>query len=290
MVNSEALNNISNTLKCNIEDIKNIEYLKVGLTNSSFKFCVLDKAYVYRQPGKNTNIFINRKSEVYSESIAKDLGLDKTIIHIDESGWKLSKYLDCVLLDPYDINDQKRAMKLIKKLHNANIVSKYDFDYLKETERFIKIFKQDNIIDFSKHLETHKQVKRINKLLDSLGYTKVLCHNDFWYCNILKEKNNRLTLIDWEYSGNTYPSFDIANFVSSIDLSIDDYLSLAKLYEGHTLTNKETKYYLYSLAIVMWYWYVWALNEELNGKIIEDTKQRYEKAIIAIDRVKDINH
>lgn len=279
LLDKEIINNIVNTLKCDRNDVKNIVFMKIGLTNISFKFSVKNKDYVYRHPGNNTKIFINRKSEVYSETKARELGLDKTIVHIDESGWKISKFINnSTTIDPYNIEDQKVAMKLIKKLHKANIISPYDFDYINETNKFIRIFKKQGNVNFSKYEPLHKEISKLSKKIENLGYKKVLCHNDYWFYNILKDEKGKLSLIDWEYSGNYYPGCDVAYFISSLDFDDEQYLKLAELYEGHKLNNKETYYYEAILAITMWYWYVWALYKEANGKKIDDKKMWLAKA------------
>ena len=286
-IEKTTIKNICKTLNCNEEDITGIEFMKIGLTNISFKFNVKGVNYVYRKPGENTKKFINRKSEVYSEKIARKLGLDNTVIYIDESGWKLSRYLEnSTQINPYDHDDQKMAMKFIRKLHDAKIVSEYDFDYVKETERFIKIFKKEKTVDFSKYQDIHSEIVKINKYLEEKKYKKVLCHNDYWFWNILKNDKNELSLIDWEYSGNSYPASDVAYFVSSLSFSNDDYLKLAELYEGHKLNKEEKIYYNSVLAIVMWYWFVWALFKESDGKTIEDKQMWYDKAIDAIEYLK----
>lgn len=287
-IDKKIITNITKTLKCDESDISGIEFMKIGLTNTSFKFTVKGRNYVYRNPGEGTKKFISRKSEAFSQIVAKKLKLDNTLVWIDPiEGWKLSKYVEnSTQIDPYDINDQKKAMRLIKKLHKAQIVSDYDFDYVKEADKFIKMFESDKSVDFSKYYETHKQIKKINTKLNKLGYKKVLCHNDFWYWNILKDNKNKYTLIDWEYSGNAYPASDVAYFTSSLDFTNDDYLKLAELYEGHKLSDNEKWYYNAVLAIVMWYWFVWALYKESNGKVIDDKKLWYRKAIGALYIVK----
>ena len=286
-IDSNIISNITSKLDCETSDINNIEYMKIGLTNISFKFTVKGINYVYRNPGVGTKLFINRESEKYSEIVAKKLKLDDTLIWIDSSGWKLSKYVEnSTQIDPYDVEDQKAAMKLIKKLHRAQIVSDYDFDYIREADKFIKMFEKDKTVDFSKYYSIHNQMKKINSKLNKLGYKKVLCHNDYWYWNILKDNNNKLTLIDWEYSGNAYPASDVAYFTSSLNFSNDDYLKLARLYEGHKLSDKEIWYYNAVLAIVMWYWFIWALYKESTGKIINDKQMWYNKAIYALDEAK----
>ena len=286
-IEKTTIKNICKTLKCQEEDIHGIEFMKIGLTNVSFKFSVKGNNYVYRKPGENTNKFINRKSEVYSEKIAKKLGMDNTVIHIDELGWKLSRYVEnSTQINPYDEDDQKAAMKFIKKLHDAKIKSDYNFDYVQQTNRFIRMFEQDRSVDFSLYLDVHKEVEKIDELLKESDYETVLCHNDYWFWNILKNDKNELTLIDWEYSGNAYPASDVAYFVSSLNFTNDDYLKLAAMYEEHELSKKEKWYYNSVLAIVLWYWFVWALYKEYNGKTIEDKDMWYEKATTAIRKLK----
>lgn len=67
ILDKDILKNIVVILKCKDFDISNIVFMKIGLTNVSFKFTVKNKDYVYRHPGNNTKIFINRKSEVFSK-------------------------------------------------------------------------------------------------------------------------------------------------------------------------------------------------------------------------------
>lgn len=283
-IEKSTVKNICQTLKCEESDIQGIEFMKIGLTNVSFKFNVKGVNYVYRKPGDNTKKFINRKSEVYSEEVAERLGLDHTIVHIDETGWKLSRYVEnSTQINPYDIEDQKKAMAFIRRLHDAKIVSPYDFDYIKETERFIEMFDKEDSVDFSPYEKIHEKMVEIDQMLEEKGYVKVLCHNDYWFWNILKDDTGSLTLLDWEYSGNAYPASDVAYFVSSLNFDHENYLDLAKIYEGHELNEEERWYYTAVLAIVMWYWFVWALFKESDGKVIEDKQMWYDKAMKALE-------
>jgi thiamine kinase-like enzyme len=287
-IEKATLKNICTYLKCREEDIQGIEFMKIGLTNVSFKFSVNGKNYVYRKPGANTKKFITRKSEVYSEEVAKKLGLDQTVIHVDESGWKLSRYLENgTHINPYDPEDQKASMRFVRKLHDANIVSDYDFDYIRETERFIELFRKEETVDFSEYEDLHQEMVLLDQNLKQKNYRQVLCHNDFWFWNILKDDKGNLCLIDWEYSGNSYPAADVAYFVSSLSVTNADYLHLAELYEGHELSREEKWYYNSVLALVMWYWYVWALYKEDAGTVIEDKGMWYEKAVEGLSKVRE---
>ena len=123
--------NICGVLNCAEGDIVDINVLKAGMTNNSFVFtCLKDgKKYVYRHPGRGTDAFISRKSEYFSMSVAKELGLDKSFVYMDQSeGWKLSLFIDDAHeLDYHNREDRKQALGLIRRLHDANIQSEYPY-------------------------------------------------------------------------------------------------------------------------------------------------------------------
>ena len=280
----DIINNICMTLNCEADEINNIEPMKVGLTNLSFRFTTPTGNYVYRAPGKGTDSFINRKSEAFSESVAKKLLLDTSIIHIDEfDGWKISRYIENYrYIDPLNRNDQKEAMQLLYRLHHCGIVSPWNFDYEAETEKIASLPGFVSNVDFSQYYETHQKILTLSRNLKANGHKTVLCHNDAWHWNMLKSTDGTITLIDWEYSGNSYPEADVAYFTASLPFSDDEYISLAELYEGHSLSEVEKSNYFSVMAIVLWYWFVWALYEEHMGTLVEDKELWKTKAVHAM--------
>lgn len=289
-ISPDIIPNICTVLKCSPEEIFNIEPMKIGLTNVSFSFFTPGGHYVYRYPGEGTDNFISRQSEAFSESVAASLGLDDSLIFIDaESGWKLSRYVENYrYIDPYDERDRKAAMAALKKLHQSGIVSKWDFDYVKEACRIASLSDFQDGVDFEPWQAVHKRIQVIGEHMDDEGFSKVLCHNDAWHWNMLMQPNEKITLIDWEYSGNSYPQADVAYFTASLDYSIDDYLALATLYEGRSLSQKELRFYLANMAAVMWYWFVWALYEEYLGTKVDDKAIWLSKALQALNLAEEM--
>ena len=282
----EIVSNICTTLHCKADEIIAAEPLKVGLTNLSFSFNTPSGKYVYRSPGKGTDSFINRESEAFSERVAKALGLDTSFIHIDPiAGWKISRFVENFrYLDPLNKNDQENAMELLRCLHNSGIRSPWDFDYGKEAGKIVSLPDFKTSVNFTSYLNTHQQIQQLCSKLEAEPHRKVLCHNDFWHWNLLKKPQGEIVLIDWEYSGNSYPEADVAYFTASLPFSDEDYIALAELYEGRKLTDQEKKNYFAVMAIVMWYWFVWALYEELLGTTVEDKELWYSKAVHAIEK------
>lgn len=289
-INPNIIPNICTALKCTREEIYDIEPMKVGLTNLSFSFRTPNGHYVYRYPGEGTDNFISRQSEAFSESVALKLGLDDSLICIDsESGWKLSRYVENYrYVDPYNKDDCKAAMAVLKMLHQSGITSEWDFDYVAEACRIASLPDFQSGVDFEHCFDTHKRILNLGKLMEKDEFSKVLCHNDAWPWNMLMHPDGKITLIDWEYSGNSYPQADVAYFTAGLDCSNDEYLVLAEMYEGRNLTQREVRFYLANMASVMWYWYVWALYEEYLGTKVDDKDIWLSKAMRALDGAEEL--
>lgn len=92
-VDSEIISNICKALDCNPNDVTNIAVINAGLTNVSFSFDCCGMKYVYRHPGGTAGNLIDRKSEMFTQMAAKEIGIDKSVITMELSGWKLSYYV-----------------------------------------------------------------------------------------------------------------------------------------------------------------------------------------------------
>ena len=92
-VDSEIIANICSTLCCDANAITDIAVINAGLTNVSFSFNLDGEKYVYRHPGGTAGNLINRKSELFAQIAAKQTGIDKSVIKMDLSGWKVSYFV-----------------------------------------------------------------------------------------------------------------------------------------------------------------------------------------------------
>jgi len=267
-------------LECTPDDLSDFEVQKTGLTNTSIKFRCGNTSYIYRFPGKQTSRFLSRKAEAIAEELARELGLDVTIVAIDpETGSKLSECIEHYdYIDPYDVEgDQKVAMDMIRKLHDAKATCDWQMDYKVNTQTYIDILKE-NDYDFSPYEAQHAKMMELVDVMEGEGYEKVLCHNDVWYWNYLKDDTGKIHLIDWEYAGMNWPQADVADYTISLDFTDEQYLALAESYEGHKLSDKEIRFYHGALAVCLWYWYVWGLYTEWSGTEVEDMELWLSKA------------
>ena len=265
-VNSKILQNICKFFNCNVKDINNIKVMKSGLTNNSFVFQLHGKKYVYRHPGIGTEKYINRKSEAFSMKIASENNLDNTFVFMDKKdGYKISHYISGAKeLNYHAKTDIKKAIALIKKLHALNIKSKYDFNIWKKTKQFLSILKKSKVKVDIKSLFSDISIIYGVVSCDNIA-KKCLCHNDCYSPNFIIDKKKKMSLIDWEYSGNDDPASDIGTFISCSNYNIKDALSIVDMYFDNKTTKQQYIHFIGYIAICSFYWYVWSLYQEYRG-------------------------
>ncbi len=268
---SAILKNICDILHCEMKHIVNIKAIKAGLTNTSFQFEVDGKRYVYRHPGVGTSKYINRKSEAFSMDVVAKLGLDDTFIYMDaEHGYKISRFIDNARELDYDnAKEVSMALDIIRKLHNEKIVSEYDFGIWDKTEEFIAKLNDTGKSDFDEFGELHTKMRKLKDcIMNDSKADKCLCHNDCYSPNFLLDGNDKMYLIDWEYSGNDDPASDIGTFICCSTYSYDEAVAVIKEYLECEPDNETIAHYIGYVAIASYYWYVWALYQETRGNSV----------------------
>lgn len=267
-VDSSILDNICATLSCERSDITHVEPLKEGLTNLSVLFDCKGERYVYRHPGAGTNEVVNRTAEKQALETAVQLGLDTTYIHEDsQSGWKISRFIpDCVPFDYHNCQHVTNALALIRRLHTSGATSSYHFDFYDEALKIVALLEAKR---WRKPQDFDKNAALIACLVEPMrqGAGKsVFCHNDFYGPNILVQPNGKLCLIDWEYAAMGDYGCDIGNFVAQgSGYTVEEAYKILPLYFSRTPTDAEVFHCMACIAIVGWYWYVWAIYKECMG-------------------------
>ncbi len=267
---SQIIRNICSVLKCEEDKVVNVVPIKKGLTNISFKFQVEGESYIYRHPGVGTEEIINRESEAFSQSVAKELGLDNSFIYMcAEEGWKVSKFIDgAVELNYRNSEEVKQGLALVKKLHDTGIKSQWEFNIFQEADKLLDLGQQGEPLSEELTILRDK-INKVHGYIEGDNVEKILCHNDCYDPNFITNGKN-MYLIDWEYSGNADPASDIGTFICCSDYTVEEAIEVLKIYFGRELTALEEKHYLGYASISAYYWYVWALYKESLGEDVGD--------------------
>ena len=280
-VDSDILDNICRTLSCTRDDISDVRPLDSGLTNLSVLFSCKGVRYVYRHPGAGTDEIINREAETYALKVASKLGLDTSFIYEDpKAGWKISRFIEgCEEFDYGNEAEVKHALEIARTLHASDASSPWKFDFYDEGKKIWRLLEEEGWplpADFS---ELAAQIGKLVGPMRAGAGAPVLCHNDFYGPNLLVTGDD-ICLIDWEYAAMGDYGCDFGNFIAQgSGYGVERALEVLPYYFGRTPTDEERLHCMACVAVVGWYWYVWALFKECKGSPVgEWTRIWYDAA------------
>lgn len=252
------------------EDIKEIVPAG-GMTNKNYKINIQDEYYILRMPGVGTEQMISRDNEKYNSRLANILGLDTDILYCDaESGIKISRLIENAETINQSTAKRDENMKLtteiLRKLHNSCIDFENEFNVFREIEKYEKLLEEAKGKNFEDYEIVKDQVLDLNEMLDSLGRELKSCHNDTVPENFIKG-NDRIYLIDWEYSGMNDPMWDLAAHIIECDFSKDEEELFLHYYFGENVSVEERykkKILIYKIC-QDFLWSIWTNLKEAKG-------------------------
>ena len=114
---------------------------------------------------------------------------------------------------------------------------------------------------------------------------RVPCNNDLLAENLI-DTGDALRLIDYEYSGNNEPSFELGNLWSESNLSLEQLVELVGHYYGTPLRNKVARARLWGI-VAKYGWMLWASIQEGVSELDFDYwswgLEKYERAVAELD-------
>ncbi|MFI3165680.1 MAG: phosphotransferase [Bacillota bacterium] len=271
-IDSEIIKNIICVLQCSAEDIVDIQVIQAGLTNVSFMFCVKNIKYVYRHPGGTAGNLVNRQAEMYAQKIAKETGVDISYIHMDESGWKISYYVDNLVECNFRKYPKqfKLGMEFLRRIHSEPVTEDVKiFDNIQEGKKLIGIASSTKGNLFLEFKDIIEKIDKLDCLVkedaQKRNVKKVFCHNDTYEPNYLATENGELYLIDWEYSGINYPANDLACILCRNHFSDEEIYEYFEEYLQRKPTFAESRHFISYIALCAFYWFSWGLYKGSVG-------------------------
>ena len=122
------------------------------------------------------------------------------------------EYIDGEILKKLDTKDLKKLAKIIRIIHESKLIFPKN-NIQKRIQKYINIIHNKSINSSKIEDNYHKAIKLISKI-EKLNP----CHNDLRWENIIKDKNGKIWIVDWEYATMGDKHFDIAYFMESYQL------------------------------------------------------------------------
>lgn len=243
----------------------NYTIIKEGISNINYKIDTDEGQYVLRIPRENM-IAIDFANQGKVLKKAKDLNFD-VIYYNSENGIMISKFIKL----KKELVSFNEVVTTLKQLHSLDITDIEDFD------PFTNLYIYKNVIGKTM-FDKEEVIISQAKLLYS-KYDKVLCHNDLLYANFCKD-DNRLYLIDYEYSGKNIVLFDLVSFLSENNINEMYHEQFYHLYFDKV--SKDLKQDIFTMSLfldILWGYWGYAMyekyQEEVFLNIANEKKHRY---------------
>ena len=228
-----------------IPDWKNkkvsITPLSGGLTNTNFKVDVDGTSYFVRVPGESTELLaINRENEYYNSKAANAAGVGpKVLHHLPEYRVMVLEFLNGQTMSRDSLNEPgmpTRMAQAIKKLH-AGPRFLTDFNMFRLTEYYLQICDENSITIPDGYLERMRTISTIEQAMSAKPLATVPCNNDLLAENYIDD-GKQLWLIDYEYSGNNDPTFELGNTCQEMQFSNAQIAEVCATYFGYAAHDK----------------------------------------------------
>ncbi len=266
-----------------------IQPLSGGLTNSNFKVLVDGTPYFVRVPGANTELLaVDRKNEYYNASAAAEAGVGPRILHyLPEYEVMVLEFLEGTTMSNASLNEPGMPTMLaqaIRRLHGSRRFL-IDFNMFRLTEFYLNICKEYDVRVPDGYPEQMPKVRRIEQALLSRPLATVPCHNDLLAENYMLVGGS-LRLIDYEYSGNNDPCFELGNTCQELKYDEACIAEVCAGYFGSAFPDKIARMKLNMIMSDVG-WGLWAAIQAKISKIEYDfwgwATERWGRAVDKLD-------
>jgi thiamine kinase-like enzyme len=240
---------------------RRLERVTGGLTNRNYRVVTTDGGdFVARfSAAKSALLAIDRDAEYRNSLAAAAAGVGPEVVEYAPSeGVLVVKWIDGRTFTDRDLDDPRqleRVAALCARLHSGPRFAG-DFDMFDVQRRYLAIVREHEFRLPEDYLSFEPLVRRIETVLRASAPATVPCHNDLLAANVMDD-GERLWFIDYEYSGNNDPCFELGNIWSEATLADDRLDHLVAAYFGRPAPVETARARLFGL-MSKYGWTLWA--------------------------------
>jgi len=214
--------------------------LSGGLTNTNFKVTVDGTSYFVRVPGESTELLaIDRANEYHNTKAAGEAGIaPKVLHHLPEYNVMVIEFLDGKTMSKESLNKKGMPTRMAEAIKKLNQGPRFllDFNMFRLTEYYLKLCSERSIKIPDGYDERMATVKRIEQAMNTKPLATVPCNNDLLAENYIDD-GKQLWLIDYEYSGNNDPTFELGNTCQEMQFNGEQIAEVCAAYFGEARAN-----------------------------------------------------
>ncbi|HEY2917235.1 MAG TPA: choline/ethanolamine kinase family protein [Candidatus Limnocylindrales bacterium] len=209
--------------------------IAAGLTNANYRVEVEGHPYFVRVPGPGTELLaVDRANEAFNTRAAAEAGAGATVVAVLDAPtalvleWLPGRTMSNAAFQAPGMPD--RIAAVLHRLH-AGPRFRDDFDMVALARFYLGVVDERAIRIPEGYRDRLGAVERIGRALATRPVASVPCHNDLLAENYLDD-GERLWIVDYEFSGNNDPTFELGNTAQELGFDGDRQEALALAYFG----------------------------------------------------------
>lgn len=233
-----------------------------GMTNRNFRVATDDGDYVVRISVRETGeLGIDRDNEHHNSVLAAEAGVGAPVVaRVENPEALVVGFVDGVTLTPQDFADPRRVSALaegLRRLHQAPTFAR-DFDMVQVQNRYHRIVVDNGYPLPADYARYAGRAKRIGEVLTRTRARTAPCHNDLMPGNFIESDGpgSHLWIVDYEYSGNNDPCYDLGDAINELELDPVRAEQLVLEYHGEDRPTELARARLWSL-MSKYGWSMW---------------------------------
>src|SRR5579864_1521814 len=268
-----------------LRDAQSVSELSGGLTNTNYKVDTERGSFVVRIAGRDTELLgIDRANEAHNTIAAAESGVGARVVaSLPEHSALILEFIEGTRLNADDLRAGGRLPQVAdacRRLHGGRPFL-LEFDMFDLQRRYLATVRRRGFRLPDGYLDLEPRIRAMEEAMRKRPDQRVPCNNDLLAENFI-DTGAELRLIDYEYSGNNEPSFELGNSWSESRLTLAQLDELASHYYGRPLRNKVARARLWGV-IAKYGWMLWASIQEGVSEIEFDFwswgLEKYERAV-----------
>jgi thiamine kinase-like enzyme len=269
--------------------------IAAGLTNQNFRVEVDGRPCFVRLPGASTDLLaVDRANELHNTRAAAEAGVGPKVVEVDpETGAFALEWIDGRTMSNTAFAEPGAPARIAEALRRLHAGPRFRdaFDMFRLTEFYLRVVDERSIRIPDGYREHLDQLPRIEAALAAQPLATVPCHNDLLAENYLDD-GSKLWIVDYEYSGNNDPTFELGNTAQELGFDPARQEELCAAYfgperfalEGRALVARMRLQMIMSDVV----WTLWAAIQAAISTIDYDfwgwAEERWGRASTALDR------
>ena len=265
------------------------EELPGGLTNANHRVFTDDGCYVVRRWSDDTGLLAIDRDHEYQNSVhAAEVGAGAQVVdYLPEHNTMVFEFVEGETMTAEALRHGGHVPRLAhacRQLHSARRFV-CDFDMFEIQQRYEQVVLDRGFRLPERYLSFAPQVSAIREAFAVREEPTVPCNNDLLAENFIL-CGDRFCVIDYEYSGNNEPSFELGNIWSESNLSLEQLAQLVGEYYGDPFRHKVARARLWGL-MSKYGWTLWASIQDgvsdINFDFWSWGMEKYERAVAEFD-------